>query len=60
MWFLPKAPEYAISLLEKALYTAGWVLLISNDITDALQAMCIYRDKDVVEKVSCALKTVLI
>ncbi len=27
-----------------------WVVLISNDIPDACQAMCVYRDKDVVEK----------
>ena len=38
------------------MYTAGWVVLISNDIADALQAMCIYRDKDVVEKGFLRLK----
>ena len=42
--------------MEKALYTAGWVVLISNDIPDALQAMCVYRDKDVVEKSFLRLK----
>lgn len=48
-----RASGYTVSIrndvLEKALYTAGWVVLISNDITDTLQAMCIYQDKDVVE-----------
>ncbi len=51
---------YTVSIrndvLEKAMYTAGWVVLISNDIADALQAMCIYRDKDVVEKGFLRLK----
>ena len=55
-----RASGYTVSIrndvLEKALYTAGWVVLISNDITDALQAMCIYRDKDVVEKSFLRLK----
>ena len=43
-------------VLEKALYTAGWVVLISNEISDAQRAMCIYRDKDVVEKGFLRLK----
>lgn len=55
-----QASGYTVSIrndvLEKALYTAGWVVLISNDIADALQAMSIYRDKDVVEKSFLRLK----
>jgi len=37
-------------VVEKALATAGWVVLIASNIYDAKKAMCIYRDKDVVEK----------
>ena len=55
-----QASGYTVSIrndvLEKALYTAGWVILISNDILDALYAMCVYRDKDVVEKSFLRLK----
>lgn len=55
-----QASGYTVSIrkdvLEKALYTAGWVVLISNDIPDALQAMRVYRDKDVVEKSFLRLK----
>jgi transposase len=45
---------YTISIrtdvIEQSLQTAGWVVLISNVISDAQKAMGIYRDKDVVEK----------
>ena len=45
---------YTVSIrndvIEKALETAGWVVLISNNISDAQTAIQIYRDKDVVEK----------
>lgn len=45
---------YTISIrtdvVEKSLQTAGWVVLISNAVSDAQKAMGIYRDKDVVEK----------
>ena len=55
-----QASGYTVSIrsdvLEKALYTAGWVVLISNDIKEAVEAMCIYRDKDVVEKSFLRLK----
>ena len=37
-------------VVEKSLETAGWVVLISNDVSNAKKAMSIYRDKDVVEK----------
>ncbi len=43
-------------VIEKCLQTAGWVVLISNDISDAKKAMSIYRDKDVVEKGFLRLK----
>lgn len=55
-----QASGYTVTIrndvLEKALYTAGWVILISNEIPDAQRAMCIYRDKDVVEKGFLRLK----
>lgn len=55
-----QASGYTVSIrnevLEKALYTAGWVVLISNDVADAAKAMNIYRDKDVVEKSFLRLK----
>jgi transposase len=51
---------YTISIrtdvVEKSLQTAGWVVLISNTISDAQKAMSIYRDKDVVEKGFLRLK----
>lgn len=37
-------------VIEQALKTAGWMVLISNDVFDAKKAISIYRDKDVVEK----------
>lgn len=37
-------------VIEKSLQNAGWVVLLSNDISDNQKAMDIYRDKDVVEK----------
>ena len=43
-------------VVENALSTAGWVVLISNNISDAKKAMGIYRDKDVVEKGFLRLK----
>ena len=36
--------------------TAGWVILVSNDISDAKKAISINRDKDVVEKGFLRLK----
>lgn len=43
-------------ILEKYLCTSGLVVLISNNIPDALQAMSAYCDKDVVEKSFLRLK----
>lgn len=43
-------------VIEKRLQTAGWVVLLSNDVSDARKAMNIYRDKDVVEKGFLRLK----
>jgi hypothetical protein len=37
-------------VLAEKLGTAGWLVLISNDVADAKKAMRIYRAKDVVEK----------
>lgn len=42
-------------VVEKSMQTAGWVVLISNDISDAKKAMGVYRDK-VVEKGFLRLK----
>lgn len=49
-----QASGYTITIrnevIERKLKTAGWVILISNQVSDAVKAMEIYRDKDVVEK----------
>ncbi|MDD2402891.1 MAG: IS1634 family transposase [Clostridia bacterium] len=37
-------------VINKKLDTAGWMVIISNDISDAREALTIYREKDVVEK----------
>lgn len=37
-------------VIDKQLKHAGWMVLISNQISDAKNALQIYRDKDVVEK----------
>jgi len=51
---------YTVSIREDAinseLETAGWVIIISNDIDNAKKAMRIYRGKDVVEKGFLRLK----
>jgi len=59
-----KSPSgYTISIKEdaikKELETAGWMILISNDVTDAKEAIRIYREKDVVEKGFLRLKNSL-
>jgi transposase len=45
---------YTISLredvVESELETAGWMVIVSNFITDAKEAIKIYREKDIVEK----------
>lgn len=51
---------YTISIREEVindeLKTAGWLIIISNDIDDPKKAMCTYREKDVVEKGFLRLK----
>lgn len=37
-------------IIEKELKHAGWMVLISNHVSDTKEAISIYRDKDVVEK----------
>ncbi len=37
-------------VIDKQLKHAGWMVLISNQVSDAKEALQIYRDKDVVEK----------
>jgi transposase len=53
-------PGYTLSIREDVinneLETSGWVILISNDIDNAKEAMRIYREKDVVEKGFLRLK----
>jgi transposase len=44
------------SVIDDELRHGGWVVLISNDIADAQEAMRIYRAKDVVEKGFLMLK----
>jgi transposase len=44
------------NIIEAAQKTAGWLVLISNDIVEAKKAIRIYRAKDVVEKGFLKLK----
>ena len=37
-------------ILDNELKHAGWMVLISNDISNAREALIIYREKDIVEK----------
>ena len=46
-------------IVTNELKTAGWMVIISNDVSDAKEAMTIYRDKDVVEKGFLRLKNSL-
>jgi hypothetical protein len=43
-------------VLDAALQTVGWPVIISNDINDAKEPLRIYRAKDVVEKKLLRLK----
>ena len=59
-----KSPSgYTISIKENAikkqLETAGWLVLITNDVADAKEVLRIYREKDVVEKGFLRLKNSL-
>ena len=45
--------------MTKELETAGWLFVLSNDVSDAKQALSIYRQKDVVKKGFLRLKTQL-
>lgn len=44
-------------VVNKELETAGWLVVLSNDVSDAKEALSIYRQKDVVEKGFLRLKT---
>jgi len=46
-------------VVEAELETAGWLIVISNYITDAKEAIKIYREKDIVEKGFLRLKNSL-
>lgn len=54
------ASGYTVNIREevvaKELDTAGWLIVLSNDVTDAKEALSIYRQKDVVEKGFLRLK----
>ena len=59
-----KSPSgYTISIkkdvVNKELETAGWMVILSNDVSDAKEALSIYRGKDVVEKGFMILKNSL-
>lgn len=59
-----KSPSgYTVSIKEdvikQELATAGWLILITNDVADAKAALRIYREKDVVEKGFLRLKNSL-
>ena len=46
-------------IIDEELKHGGWMVLISNDISDAREALLIYREKDVVEKGFMRLKNSL-
>ena len=46
-------------VVEAELETAGWLIVISNSITDAKEAIKIYREKDIAEKGFLRLKNSL-
>lgn len=46
-------------VVEQKLKHAGWMVVISNDVSDAKEALTIYREKDVVEKGFLRLKNSL-
>lgn len=54
---------YTVNIREevvaKELETAGWLVMLSNDVADAKEVLSIYRQKDVVEKGFLRLKTQL-
>lgn len=54
---------YCVELLESAVFaelkTAGWMVLLSNRISDSKEAIRIYREKDIVEKGFQRLKNCL-
>ena len=54
------ASGYTVTIREevvaKELKTAGWLVVVSNDVADAKEALSIYRQKDVVEKGFLRLK----
>ena len=59
-----KSPSgYTISIkdnvINKELETAGWLVIITNDVADAKESIRIYREKDVVEKGFLRLKNSL-
>ena len=58
-----EAGGYTVNLREdvvaEELETAGWLVVISNFVEDALEAIKIYREKDVVEKGFLRLKNAL-
>lgn len=55
--------EYLVSINESAVKEAkkhsGWLVVISNHVKNAVEALLIYRQKDVVEKGFCKLKNSL-
>jgi transposase len=58
-----EANGYTVNLredvVEAELETAGWMVVISNFVADAKEAIKIYREKDIVEKGFCRLKNTL-
>jgi transposase len=49
--------KLSIVRLPPATPHAGWMVLLSNHVSDTKKALLIYRGKDVVEKGSCVLST---
>jgi transposase len=54
-----KVKELIAQVLTKELLTTGWVIIISNYIDNAQEALQIYRGKDVVEKGFLRMKSCL-
>lgn len=44
------------NVVKAELETAGWMVIISNEVQDAKKALAVYRDKDIVEKGFLKLK----
>ena len=51
--------NFRYDVIEKALQHSGWMILVSNHIFDATEALEVYRSKDIVEKGFLRMKNCL-